>query len=189
MTLLRYIPNAITVTRLILVLPIAVFIIEANYFVALVLFAMSGLSDGLDGFIARRYNWVSTFGKLIDPLADKLMMVTTAVVLGSLGHFPVMLAVLIVTKDLAVLCGVFSYTTLAGFPAIQPTWLGKFTTASQIVLLVSVLLNLSFPGALPGIFFTVWFWLVATLTVVDGFSYLWIWTDRLAQDPRWRESI
>ena len=74
---LRYIPNGITVLRLILVLPIAFSIVEQNYIAAFLLFAISGFSDGLDGFIARRYGWVSAFGRLIDPLADKLMMMTT----------------------------------------------------------------------------------------------------------------
>ena len=189
MNKLRHIPNAITVTRLILVLPIAFFIVEEAYGLALVLFTISGLSDGLDGFLARRYGWVSTFGRLIDPLADKLMMVTTTIVLGSLDHFPVMLVMLIVTKDLAILGGVFSYTSLAGFPKIQPNLLGKLTTAAQIVLIVLVLLKLSQPGLLPTDFFAVWFWLVAVMTVFDGVYYLGLRTARLAEDPRWKETM
>ena len=186
---LRYIPNGITVLRLILVLPIAFSIIEQSYLTAFLLFTIAGLSDGLDGFIARRYGWVSAFGKLIDPLADKLMMITTVLTLGLLGHFPVMLMVLIIVKDLTVLGGVFSYTTLAGFPRIQPNFLGKCTTAVQILLLVSVLLNLGFPGTLPELFFNVLFWIVALMTSFDGIIYLWLWTLRLVDDPRWKESI
>ena len=185
----RHIPNAITIARLVLVLPIAFLIFEESYLAALVLFTLSGLSDGLDGFLARRYDWVSTFGKLIDPLADKLMMITTTIVLGVLGHFPPMLMLLIVVKDLSILGGVFSYTALAGFPKIQPNLLGKVTTATQIVLLGSVLLALGYPDSLPEAFFTVWFWVVAVMTISDGVLYLWIWTDRLAEDPRWKESI
>ena len=183
------IPNAITVLRLVLVLPIAFSILDGNYFLALVLFTISGMSDGFDGFLARRYGWESAFGRLIDPLADKLMMIVTTVTLGLLDHFPFMLMVLIIVKDLATLGGVFAYTTLAGFPKIQPTWLGKFTTAAQIILLVSVLLNLTYPGLLPEVFFTIWFWIVALMTASDGVSYLWIWTARLADDPRWKDSI
>jgi cardiolipin synthase (CMP-forming) len=185
---LRYIPNAITVLRLILVLPIAFCIIEKNYIAALWLFAVSGFSDGLDGFIARRYGWVSAFGRLIDPLADKLMMITTTLTLGLLGHFPLMLMVLIIVKDLTILSGVFPYTTLAGFPKIQPNFLGKCTTAAQIFLLFSVLLNLGFPGTLSELFFDVSFWIVAIMTSFDGAIYLWVWTLRLVDDPRWKES-
>ena len=185
----RYIPNGITVLRLILVLPIAFLIVEESYQLALALFAIAGFSDGLDGLLARRYGWESVFGKLIDPLADKLMMITTTLALGLSGHFPMMLMVLIIVKDVAVLGGVFSYTTLAGFPKIEPTLLGKCTTASQIFLLGSVLLNLAFPGVLPSLFFESFFWMVAIMTSVDGVFYLWIWTLRLIDDPRWKESI
>jgi len=189
----RYIPNGITVLRLILVLPIAFSIVEESYVTAFLLFAISGFSDGLDGLIARRFGWVSAFGKLMDPVADKLMMMTTVLTLGLLGHFPVMLMVLIIVKDLTVLGGVFSYTTLAGFPSIQPNFPGKCTTAAQIFLLASVLLNLGFPGAfsgtLPELFFNVSFWIVAIMTAFDGVIYLWLWTQRLVDDPRWKESI
>jgi len=185
---LRYIPNGISVFRLILVLPIAFLIIEENHVEAFLLFGIAGLSDGLDGFIARKYGWVSAFGKLIDPLADKLMMMTTTLTLGLLGQFPMMLMVLIIVKDLTILGGVFPYTILAEFPKIQPNFLGKCTTAAQIFLLVSVLLNLGFPGTLPEIFFRVFFWIVAIMTSCDGVIYVWLWTLRLVDDPRWKES-
>ena len=183
----RYIPNGISLGRLVLVLPSAFLIIEENYTGAFLLLAVSGLSDGLDGFVARRYGWVSTFGKLIDPLADKLMIMTTTLTLGLLGQFPVMLMVLIIVKDLTIMAGVFPYTKLAGFPRIQPNFLGKWTTAAQIFLLVSVLLNLGFPGALPGLFFNVFFWIVAIMTSFDGAIYLWLWTLRLVDDTRWKK--
>ncbi len=188
-TIYSAIPNAITVLRLVLVLPIAFSILEGHYITTLILFTIAGLSDGFDGFLARRYGWESAFGKLIDPLADKLMMIVTTLTLGVLGHFPLMLMVLIIVKDITILGGVFAYTTLAGFPRIQPTWLGKCTTAVQILLLVAVLLNLSYPALLPDLLFTVWFWIVAVMTALDGISYLWIWTARLADDPRWKDSI
>ena len=163
MNKLRHLPNAITITRLILVLPIAFLIVEETYVLALVLFAVSGISDGLDGFLA--------------------------IVLGSLDHFPIMLVILIVAKDLAILGGVFSYTSLAGLPKIQPNLLGKLTTAAQIVLIILVLLNLSTHGSLSEHLFDVWFWVVAVMTVFDGIFYLWLWTARLAEDPRWKETL
>ncbi len=185
---LRYTPNVITGLRLILVLPIAFSIFKENYIAAFLLFAISGLSDALDGFIARRYGWVSALGRLIDPLADKLMMMTTTLTLGLLGHFPEMLMVLIIVKDLTILAGVFPYTTLAGFPRIQPNLMGKWTTAAQIFLLASVLLNLGFPGTLPELFFNVFFWIVAIMTSFDGVIYLLLWTLRLFDDPKLKES-
>lgn len=182
-------PNLITIVRLMLILPIAFFIVDDDFLAALIGFTVAGVSDGMDGFIARRYGWESAFGKLIDPLADKLLMITTALTLGLSGHLPVLLAMLIILKDLAVLGGVFSYTTLAGFPKISPTLLGKVTTAAQIMLLGAVLINLSYTGFLPPILMVAWTWLVAGLTALDGMSYLWLWTGRLTRDPRWQETI
>lgn len=176
-------------TRLLLALPIAFFIVESQFVVALSLFVLAGLSDGLDGWIARRFQWVSAIGQLIDPIADKLLMIVTALTLGLLDHLPLMLAVLIISKDLAVVGGVFAYTKLAGFPQIQPTFLGKFTTATQILLLGSLLLNLSFPDLIPDGFFMFWFWVVALTTALDGMSYLWLWTYKLAIDQRFLESV
>ena len=66
--------------------------------------------------------------------------------------------------------------------------MGKWTTAAQIFLLASVLLNLGFPGTLPELFFNVFFWIVAIMTSFDGVIYLWLWTLRLIDDPRWKES-
>ena len=185
---LRHIPNGISLLRLFLVLPIALLIIEENHIGAFLLLAISGLSDGLDGFVARRYGWISAFGKVIDPLADKVMIMTTTLTLGLLGQFPMMLMVLIIVKDLTILGGFFPYTTLAGFPRIQPNFLGKGTMAAQIFLLASVLLNLVFPGTLPELFFNVLFWIVAIMTLFDGVIYLWLWTLRLVVDPRWKKS-
>jgi cardiolipin synthase len=174
--------------RLVLVLPIVFLIIDENHIGAVVLFAISGISDGLDGFIARRFGWVSAFGKLIDPLADKLLIMSTTLTVSLLGHFPVMLAVLIVVKDLTMLGGVFPYTTLAGFPRIQSNFLGKCTTFAQICLLASVLLNLGLPSTLPEPFFNFFFWIVAIMTSFDGVIFFWLWTLRLVDDPRWKES-
>ncbi len=189
MVKLSHIPNAITSIRLLLVVPIAFFIAEESHCIALVLFAVSGLSDGLDGFLARQFGWVSTFGRLIDPLADKLMMVTTTIVLGVLDHFPIMLMLLIVTKDLAILGGVFSYTSLAGFPKIQPNLLGKLTTDAQSILIAMLLVDLFMANILPEQMFVSWYWLVAVITAFDGVYYLGIWTARLADDPRWKETM
>lgn len=175
--------------RLMLILPIAFLIVDGEHLVAFVLFALAGVSDGLDGFLARRFGWESAFGKLIDPLADKLLMMTTAVLLGLMDALPLTLVVLIVVKDLAVLGGVFAYTTLAGFPKISPTLLGKVTTAVQIVLLAFALLYLAGIGLLPEQVFVFWIWVSALLTTIDGVSYLWLWTNRLTKDPRWQETI
>ena len=153
-SVLRYIPNGIAVLRLILVLPIVFLIIKKNHIGASLLLAIGDLSDGLDGFIARQYKWISVFGKLIDPLADKQMIMTNTLTLGLLGQFPVLLMVLVIVQDLTILGGVFCHTILPGFLAIEPSFLGKCTTSAQIFLPVCVLLSLDFPSMLFELFLT-----------------------------------
>ena len=86
MSLARHIPNCITTLRLLLIPPTCLTIYEGRADLALVIFAIAGLSDGLDGYLARRYDWVSAFGKLIDPVADKLLMLVTTITLAEIGR-------------------------------------------------------------------------------------------------------
>ena len=112
---------------------------------------------------------------------------TTTLTLGLRGNFLMM--ALAIVKDLAIFGGIIPYTTLAGLPKIKPNFLDKCTTAARVFLLVSVLLSLCFPGTFPELFLNVFFWIVATMTLFDGVSYHWLWTLRLVDDPRWKESI
>ncbi len=185
MSLARHIPNFITTLRLLLIPPTCMSLYEGRADLALAMFAIAGLSDGLDGYLARRFNWVSAFGKLIDPVADKLLMLVTTITLTVIGEFPVMLLFLMIAKDLAVIGGVFGYTSLAGFPEISPIRAGKITTFLQILLVIYLMLCL-----VPGSFVsTAWlpalFWLVGIVTFINGILYLWIWTNKLTEDPRW----
>jgi Phosphatidylglycerophosphate synthase len=75
--MLSVIPNLITALRFVLVIPISIYIYKENYFLALVLFIVAGISDGLDGYLARKFNWISEFGQIADPLADKCLILTT----------------------------------------------------------------------------------------------------------------
>jgi len=181
----RHIPNAITILRLALIIPTCMSLYDGRVEIALILFAIAGFSDGLDGFLARRFDWVSAFGKLVDPLADKALMLVTTTTLTVMGELPPMLLFLIIAKDLAVVGGVFGYTSLAGFPEIAPMRTGKVTTFLQILLVMIVMLTLipvTFvnPAWLPALF-----WLVGIVTFIDGTLYLWIWTNKLTEDQRW----
>ena len=111
---------------------------------------------------------------------------TTALTLGLLSNFLIM--VLTIVKDRTILDGIIPYMTLAGLPEIKPNFLDKCTTATQVLLLVSVLLSLCFTGTLSELFFNVFFWIVATMTWFDGVSYHLLWTLQLVDDPRWKES-
>ncbi len=188
-SILRHLPNTISVLRLLLVAPISIVIVNEQYLLAFLLFAFAGLSDGLDGFIARRYEWVSLFGKILDPLADKLLLLVTTATLAMEGHFPLVVFLLMVTKDVCILGGIGVYSLLAGFPEMRPIRIGKTTTLLQIVLTGCIMVTLVTSG-LPWVSELVpWLvWAVILVTIADGMTYLWIWTEKLEKDSRWRRS-
>jgi len=92
----RQLPNVLTALRLVLVPPILILLVESRYGIALALVIVAGISDALDGWLARRFGWQSRIGGILDPLADKLLLVGTYVTLGLLGHLPAWLVVLVV---------------------------------------------------------------------------------------------
>ena len=175
--------------RLLLVLPIAIAIVEGEFVFGLVLFCIAGISDGLDGYFARKYGWVTAFGKIIDPLADKLLLLVTTVTLGLLGHFPVMVLFLMIAKDLAVVGGVLVYTALAGFPEVRPILVGKVTTVLQLLLIGYIMITLVASMSVVSMFMSILVWVVVIATILDGCSYLWLWTNKLVKDPRWMQAI
>jgi cardiolipin synthase len=188
MRALRHLPNTISVIRLLLVVPIAMSMLEGNYLQSLSLFLIAGLSDGMDGYLARRFGWVSAFGKIIDPLADKLLLLVTTIVLAVLGHFPVMVLLLMIAKDLTIVGGILVYTVMAGFPKIRPLFIGKMTTTLQLLLLGYILVtlivtNMDFLPAVTPILI----WLIVLVTLLDGCAYIWVWTNELASDSRWHQ--
>lgn len=186
MTVLRHLPNLITMFRLVLVIPIVVSIYEGAYEIALILFVIAGLSDGLDGWLARWFEWVSPFGKFMDPVADKLLLLATTITLTVIGHFPLMLMFLMIVKDLAIITAIFAYALLAGFPEIRPILIGKSTTTLQMLLIVCIILDLivQHPWLIASL--PVLTWIVACITLLDGIVYLWYGTAALARDARWR---
>lgn len=175
--------------RLLLVLPIAIAIVEGEFAFSLALFCIAGISDGLDGYFARKYGWVTAFGKIIDPLADKLLLLVTTVTLGLLGHFPVMVLFLMIAKDLAVVGGVLVYTALAGFPEVRPILVGKVTTVLQLLLIGYIMITLVASMSVVSMFMSILVWVVVIATILDGCSYLWLWTNKLVRDPRWMQAI
>ena len=184
--MLKYLPNTVSIMRLLLILPISVLMLEGNYLSAFVLFTLAGLSDGIDGWLARTFGWVSAFGKIIDPVADKLLMIVTTVTLGVLDQIPMILVFLIIAKDLAVIGGVLVYTVLAGFPLVKPIFIGKFTTVAQLLLLGCLMFSQVITEAwLEAFVLPALIWIVVVSTILDGCIYLWVWTRKLSVDPRW----
>ncbi|MBN8728667.1 MAG: CDP-alcohol phosphatidyltransferase family protein [Xanthomonadales bacterium] len=176
--MVRHLPNLITALRIVLVIPLCWLIDEGRYPAALGLVAVAGASDGVDGFLARRYGWQSWIGGILDPLADKLMLTVAFVCLALSGQLPVWLALIVVGRDLVIVCGAFAYHFLIGPFEAAPSRLSKATTAIQIAFVLATLLRSSAWLAIPG-----WLWLVlalatAAITLASGFHYVMVWTAR-----------
>ena len=152
--------NFLTVARLCCALPIVLLVRAGDYHQAALLFLVAAATDGIDGYIAKRFNAVTTFGTVLDPVADKLLMDSLFLTLAFEGHLPPWLAVLVISRDLLIVAGTLALRYLAGRFRVEPLFLGKISTFMQIVLGGAVLLQLSvLPGLEP--------W-VQPLTIVTG---------------------
>ena len=177
MTALRHLPNALTLARIALVLPLGWCLIERRNEAALVLALIAGFTDALDGFLAKRFGWESWLGGMLDPLADKLMLVVTFGLLAMHGELPAWLFGLVVVRDLVIIAGASAYYVLIGPVSAQPTMLSKLTTLLQVLLVLACLLRLAWDWSLPGLE-AVLIWSAVAATVGSGLHYVWVWGRR-----------
>ncbi|MDJ0907512.1 MAG: CDP-alcohol phosphatidyltransferase family protein [Woeseiaceae bacterium] len=140
---LSWLPNAITGLRILLIPPVLWFILSGSYREALALFVIAGFSDGLDGFLARRYGWHSRLGGLLDPLADKLLVAGMFVTLAYVGAIPLWLTLVVVGRDVTILGGATAYNLLIRPVQGEPTMIGKFNTAITLTYVFMVLCRLA----------------------------------------------
>ncbi|WP_132805228.1 CDP-alcohol phosphatidyltransferase family protein [Tepidamorphus gemmatus] len=173
------IPNLITILRLLLVPAVVYLIVTGEILVAFWLFAVAGLSDAVDGFLAKRYGWVTDLGAYLDPLADKALLVSIFVALGILGALPVWLVFLVVSRDLFIVCGVLLSWMLEKPVAMAPLMVSKANTTGQILLAATVLADLGFQLDLAHIRAAL-VALVGLLTVVSAAAYLVNWIRHMA---------
>ena len=173
----RQIPNWICVFRVLLIPPILYLLVAADFSFALALMAIAAASDGVDGFLAKRYDWTSRLGGFLDPFADKFLLVTIFLVLTGLGLLPVWLTSVVIGRDLAIVIGGFAYQWLVGEVYAAPSWISKLNTFLQLVFVLSVVAQQAFglPGELAllilgtGVFVT---------SMVSGLDYIWTWGGR-----------
>jgi cardiolipin synthase len=171
---MHQLPNLLTLLRLALVLPIAGLLLSDRHGQALVLFVIAGGSDALDGFLARRFGWTSRFGSLFDPLADKLLLVTSFICLTITQVLPLWLTLVVFLRDLVILLGAGLFRVLAGPAEFSPSRLGKLSTLLQMLLILIVLLELSLAPALVALRWPL-SWLVMVVTLCSGAQYVWDW--------------
>ncbi len=172
-------PNLITVLRILLVGPLGWFLSQSRYQEAMVIFIVAGLSDALDGLLARHYGWMSRAGAILDPLADKLLVVTLIVVLTVQQHIPLWLAVAIIGRDVVIMAGALAYRLWFREITVAPTLLSKANTAVQVITLALLLVGLAYPALGDGLILQAvdpyCFYLLAALAVVSGTDYVLTW--------------
>jgi cardiolipin synthase (CMP-forming) len=180
----RDIPNLISILRILLTLPIVWLLFEHKFSYALILFAVAGFSDGLDGFLAKRFGWQSYLGGLLDPLADKALLMTSFLVLGGLGLIPVWLVILVIFRDLTIVGGALYYNFSVEEVDARPSLISKLNTLMQILLVLSVVMDAG-PYPLPGLLLLVLTWATGLTTLVSGGGYVWVWSNK-AHKRGWR---
>ena len=147
---LSWLPNAISLLRIGLVPPILWLMLKGRHDIALILFIVAGFSDGVDGYLAKRFNWHTRAGALLDPTADKLLIAGTFVTLGVTGHLPMWLPAIVVLRDVVIFGGAMAYNFLVRPVTGDPTRISKLNTAFELSLVLFVLSRAGFHPEMNG---------------------------------------
>jgi len=173
----HHLPNLICLLRLLLIWPIVVALQRGQHLAALVLFVTAALSDGLDGYLAKRFNWTSELGKFLDPLADKLLLVCVFVEGAWLELIPWWLTAAVVARDVMIGLGALIYRLWFGPLHGRPTLLSKVNTGAQLLYVALVMLAAAL-GAAPRALLDAGALLVLASTAFSGVHYLLTFTRR-----------
>ena len=181
---LRLLPNILTLFRMVAVIPIVYWLLQAKYTAAFVMAVLAGVSDLLDGYLARRFGWMTHFGGVLDPLTDKLLLVSTVLTLAWLGQLPWWLVILVVLRDLVIILGgLYYHYRIARITESRPTMLSKWNTLLQILLVVSIMLVLAYPPA-AGSWIQGLIYLTAATTLASGAQYVAIWSGKARRESQ-----
>ena len=171
------IPNIITVLRFLLVPPVVLLLLQEQFGLALLMFGVAGFSDALDGYLAKRFNWTSHLGALMDPLADKLLLVSSFITLGWLQLIPLWLVGVVILRDMVIVSGALVYNFRIERLEAEPTMVSKLNTVTQIVLVLAILFSQAVT-AMPFLWMDVLLYSVLMTTLWSGFDYVWRWSRR-----------
>jgi cardiolipin synthase len=187
------VPNMLTVFRMVLIPVFVTMLFYRRFILALAVFVCAGLTDGLDGLLARRFDQRSQLGTVLDPIADKLMMVTAFIVLSMRSIFPApvpshlpvpfWVTIAVISRDVFIIVGAAAINIMTGFRGFRPSWLGKVNTTVQIVAIAAIMFAASVPYYtgyyLPTIYATVF-----TFAVLSGVHYIFFASKLLNEDRR-----
>jgi len=174
---LSWLPNAVSLLRIALVAPILLLILDGRFGWALGLFFVAGFSDGIDGYLAKRFDWHTRLGALLDPVADKLLVAGTFITLAYTQHIPVWLVAVVILRDVVIIGGATAYNFIVKPVQGEPTQISKLNTALQLLFLLFVLSRAGF-GWPDKISITVLGASILITVVISGVDYIWSWSNR-----------
>jgi cardiolipin synthase len=179
---MRHIPNLICLLRIALIWPTIVALRAEQYWFALALVAVAAISDGLDGYLANRFDWTSRLGKFLDPLADKLLLVALFVTVTWMALLPWWLAAAVIARDVMIGLGALIYRLWFGPLRGRPTVLSKFNTGMQLAVVLAAILDAAIGIPPPEMIMAL---AVVTFisTVMSGADYLLAFTRRALAAP------
>jgi len=168
------IPNIITMFRIATVPVLIILLHEHEYGWAFFVFLVSGISDGLDGFIAKHFDMASELGAILDPLADKALIFSSYLMLMLLGDLPFWLFLTVIFRDVLILAGSLIYVAFNGQVKMAPSYLSKLNTFMQIALVVNILAQKTFGLDYPS-FTNYLIYATFITTIISGIHYVWVW--------------
>ena len=173
------IPNALSILRIILTVPVVLFLLNRQFSWAMIVFFIAGITDALDGWIAKRFSYQTRLGSILDPIADKLLLVSSFITLYLVGLLPLWLLALIFFRDLMIVSGTVGSFMGDGYSEnilLAPSKLSKINTTLQIILVLLLLATGLYPVLSE--WNIMFFIVVATSTILSGVDYIWIWIEK-----------
>src|SRR6267378_8402567 len=186
-------PNILTVFRMVLVPVFVTLLFYQRFILALIVFVVAGLTDGLDGLLARRFDQRSHLGTILDPIADKLLLVSAFIVLSMRSVFPppvpphlpvpFWVTVAVISRDVFIIVGAAAINIMTGFRGFRPSWLGKLNTAVQILAIAAIMFGASLPTG-SGYYLPTIYTSVFVLAILSGVHYVFFVSKLLNEERR-----
>ncbi|MCW8328726.1 CDP-alcohol phosphatidyltransferase family protein [Photobacterium sp. SDRW27] len=180
---IKLIPNALTTLRILLAAPIFLLILNEKYSLVLWLTFIAGISDGLDGWLARKWDVLSRFGAIADPLSDKVMLVSAYVAFAMVGLIPWWVTVIVIARDVVIVTGAITYHCLFGRYDMAPSFWGKSSTLVQIVFALMLITNQVY-HVFPAFSIQLGLWLLILMAFISGGHYVYVWGGKALAQQR-----
>jgi cardiolipin synthase len=178
----RYIPNTISIIRLISIIPTLWLFLRGEFFWTLILMMVSTISDGLDGYLARKFNLASRIGSLLDPIADKVLISTFFIVYAFYNYIPLELMIIVIGRDLLILTGYINLRLIEGPFDAKPDPLSKVNTFVEFIFILLIVVNLLLD--LNPLVVETFAGLVIALSLLSLIKYVLIWSERVLKALR-----